>query len=265
MKYIVKMNDEFISTFSIDTNGESVIKTKYFNESKNLYFNKTATFVMTEIEKKSMSIDDIVDKVMKKYQMSNFNEILNDVVDILKQLWSCSIISFESKENLFEQIHKLQNGDIIKRCTHEDINQILKLLEKDELILYSNPYINKSNFLTSDSIHVNIINKTIKAYYYMDKYNISELIMFQEDSIINNMQILLMYTQNANIQISKNHFAEVYKYSLHDINAIDSKLVLEVAEYNEEIRELINLFELKLVGTLKKDSLYGDVDVYQQK
>lgn len=266
MRYMVKLNNEFIDTFLIDANGESVIKPKYYNESKNLYFNKTATYIMSEIKKGSMSIDGIVNHVMKKYKVENFNDIYNDVIDILKQLWECSIVSFDDSDNPFEQTHILDNGDVIKCCSHEDINQILQFLKEDKNILYSSPYINRSNFLTSDSIHVNIINKSVKTYCYIECGIISELIITQEDSIINSIQILLLYTKNINdIQTSKKHFVELYKYSLHDIGAIENDMILEIAEYSEEIRRLIDLLDLKLIGTLKKDSLYGDVDVYQKK
>lgn len=263
MKSMIKYNKELINSFTVENNGESVLKHKYYNTSNNVYFNRTATKIILEIEKhNTISVDDLLDYLSKLYVNVEVKELEEDLVKVLHQFWERGIISIQDDKNIFVEQYALQNGGVIRKCSYEDIEQILKMAKNANFWLYNSPYINAKNFFTIDSLATNLLNNKVEAYTYTDEKNETELLIFQRDSLLNSIEVLFMLTTD-NTSLYVQHFLFIFDY-LVKVNQADEKgIILNVAEYSDRINEFINWSHLHLLGKLKKDSDFGDVDVYQ--
>lgn len=259
---MIKYNKELVNSFTVKNNGESVVKHKYYNTSNNIYFNRTATRILLKIEEQNtIAVDELLDYFSSLYANVERKQLEEDLIKLLHQLWERGIVSFPDDKEIFVEQHESEEG-IIRKCTHEDMEQILKIAKDENSLFYSSPYINTKNFFMIDSIATNLLNDKVEAYTYTDKKNETSLLIFQRDSLLNSIEILFMLTTDAT-NLFVQHFIFIFDYLVKTKQADEKGIILNVAEYNDRINEFINASHLHLLGKLVKDSDFGDVDVYQ--
>lgn len=261
MKYMIKYNKELVNSFTVKNNGESVVKHKYYNSSNNIYFNRTATRILLKIEEhNTIEVDKLLEYFTSLYANVERKQLEEDLEKILRKMWERGIISFQ-EDDIFVEQHKFEEG-VIRKCTHEDMEQILKIAKDEKFLFYSSPYINTKNFFTMDSIGTNLLNDKVEAYIFIDNKNEMSLLIFQRDNLLNSIEILFMLTTDMS-NLFVQHFIFIFDYLVKVKQAVEKGIILNVAVYNDRINEFINALKLQLLGKLIQDSDFGDVDVYQ--
>lgn len=211
--------------------------------------NVTSIFLMSMIESGVCSVEKLQEGLKNKYPNVDGNMIDNDVLEVLKTMWTGFIIYFQGDNYPFEEKIELGDTRYIEKMCLENAEIITK--QTDGKRIYESPMSNLGLYFKTPDYMFLLKRKILNAVLLYQDGRVTDYIVFEH---ITKTNILAIYSES-------NQFGENTNLLLSEIQKIYKKQPVFIYITDAEDASAYETCGFTKIGHLRKEVESGDIQV----
>lgn len=211
--------------------------------------NVTSIFLMSMVDRGVCSVEKLQEGLRNKYPNVDGNMIDNDVLEVLKTLWTEFIIYFQGDNYPFQEKIELGDNRYIERMCLENADTITK--QTNGKRIYESPMSNLELFFKTPDYMFLLKRKILNAVLLYQDGRVTDYIVFEH---ITKTSILAIYSES-------NQLGENTNLLLSEIQKIYKKQPVFMYITDAEEASTYEKCGFTKVGHLRKEIESGDIQV----
>jgi len=217
----------------------------YFNRGK-VYFNKTSTIIFNLLNSKSKTVGDLVNCLYNHYGKSiSKDELRQDIMDALKEMWSLGIIRWVDKVPFAE--YNMYDESCFIKCTHDYSGYVLRSIKKSD---YVSAYLNIEKIAITN-IRYELMSGVMIAYSEIRKERPISTLVLSENSY---------YSEIIALHCEDNDADRLVKLLTYVSGLIKKPFLINLSSNSIVCNSLIKI-GFRKITTLKNETKKGDIDL----
>lgn len=254
-------NEKCIANIRKVENGIYILSA-YSVTNKEDYFNYTSSYIF-DLCDGEINVEDIVKNMMSEFNVSNEGMVINDVKNILHEMWCRGYITWREDNNPFIKYYEYIVDDYIYCQGNLDLLENYK--QGLNGVTYTDIHYNKDVILDENFLYSTYLNgiNTLFALKHDGQYMFKMLVNL--DSVGRRIYIRHMEFSGISDNVYKiyRNFIEWACKDLIKRNCINSKLnnvcnCIISLDNNEQKNSILNFLGFRLSGVLKKEVYFNE-------